>query len=184
MAGKISQFCTTFKLTNMTHQLETEEKKERPTFLLVLCILTFINTGIAAISGLIGMLGGGPSEAEQQQGRVEMAKAIDAFRKLKANYAIEIMEKLQLMLDAINNNYVFYNGVTMIVALLGAFGALEMFRGKKLGFHFYIGYCFFFTLQIYLFVSPSNIPSFLVIYNVIVSALFILMYSRNLHWMK
>lgn len=168
----------------MTTQIEQNEKQERPTLLLVLCILTFINTGIAIISGVISMLSGGPSEAEIQQNKVELAKSIDQMRQLKVDFFVELLQKLDSMLDAINSNFVFYSGVSVIVGMLGLFGALEMFRGKKMGFHFYIGYCFFFTLQIYLFAAPSSIPTIIVVYNVLVSALFIFMYSRNLHWLK
>ncbi len=41
-----------------------EENKKRPTFLLILCILTVSNASITIINGLFSLVGGKPSESE------------------------------------------------------------------------------------------------------------------------
>jgi hypothetical protein len=69
------------------------------------------------------------------------------------------------------------------VLLIGLLGALMMWQAKKLGFHLYIGYSLLAIIQIYFFVSPSDVPSFVVIWGLLMSVLFVFMYSRNLKWM-
>jgi len=165
-------------------QLENNEQEKRPTFILVLCILTFINTGITILGGISGMLKGSPSAAEIKASKVQMAQSLDQLEKLKIDYWIDVVKRLQLMTDAMYANFVAYNAVAVVVALIGVAAAALMLKGRKLGFHMYIGYSFIYILQGYLFVSAAVIPSLIVILNLTIAGLFVFMYSRNLNWLK
>lgn len=166
-------------------QLENNEKDvKRPTFLLVLCVLTFVNTGFTVLGGLMGMLQGKPSPADIKDGKVQMAQSIDQLEKLNMDYWVDVLKRLDAMTDAMYANFVAYNSVAVLVALIGAFAAFLMFQAKKVGFHAYIVYSFLYIIQGYLFISPSIMPAFVIIFNFIIAGIFVLLYSRNLSWMN
>lgn len=167
------------------NQLENnQEEAKRPTFLLVLCILTFVNTGFTILSGLSGVISGPPSSAEIKESNVQMAESISQLEKVNLDYWVDVIKRIQLMTEAIYANFIAYNAVSIVVAMVGVAAAALMLKGKKIGFHVYIGYSFLYVLQGYLFISAAVIPSFIVIINLLIASLFVLLYSRNLSWMN
>ena len=167
------------------NQLENnQEVEKRPTFLLVLCILTFVNTGITILSGIAGMISGPPSAEEVKETNVQMAETISQLEKVNLDYWVDVIKRIQLMTESMYANFVAYNAVSVFVAMIGVTAAILMLKGKKLGFHVYISYSFLYVLQGYLFISATVIPSFIVIINLSIAGLFVLLYSRNLSWMN
>ena len=167
------------------NQLENnQEEEKRPTFLLVLCILTFVNTGFTILGGISGMISGPPSKEEIRANNVELAKSIEQLEKVNLDYWVDLLKRIQFMTEAFYANFSAYNAVAILVAMAGVAAAALMMKGKKLGFHVYIGYSFLYVLQVYLFVSASVIPSFIIILNSLIAGLFIMLYSRNLNWMN
>ena len=170
----------------MTDTLDTlhEENKRRPTFLTVLCILTFITTGFNLVAGLFNVvITGRQSEEAMLEAKVQMAESVTGLKELGMTSFVDFMEKLERMTVEINDNFYMAAIVSLITVAIGLFSALKMWKGFKVGFHLYIVYNLLAIAGIYLYVSPGNIPSFVVIVNVILSAIFVFMYSRNLHWM-
>jgi hypothetical protein len=95
-----------------------------------------------------------------------------------------MMEQIGRMTVSINDNF-YANGILSIVVMVtGLIGVIKMMQGNKLGFHLYIIYSLCSIGQLYIFVSPADIPSFVVIWNLVISGVFVLMYSRNLKWLK
>lgn len=167
------------------NQLENnQEEEKRPTFLLVLCILTFLNTGITILGGISGMISGPPTKEEIRANNVELTRSIEQLEKVNLDYWIDVLKRIQLMTEAFYSNFFAYNAVAILVAMAGVAAAALMMKGKKLGFHVYIGYSFLYVLQAYLFVSAAVIPSFIVIVNLLIAGLFVLLYSRNLNWLN
>ncbi len=167
------------------NQLENnQEEEKRPTLLLVLCILTFVNTGFTVLGGLMGILSGKPSSEEIKVSKVQMAQSIDQLEKLNMDYWVDVIKRIQLMTEAMYANFVAYNAVSILVAIAGVAAAFLMLKGKKLGFHVYICYSFLYVLQGYLFVSAAVIPTFIIIINLLIAGVFVLLYSRNLNWLN
>lgn len=161
-----------------------QEQEERPSFLKVLCILSWISTGIALISGLFNLVTGPFSEEKMLEQRVDMMKSIDELKTLEMNGMAELFEKIQRMTESMNAQFYYVQTVSLIVVTIGVFGVFKMWNRSKLGFHLYIIYSLLSVLTVYLFVAPVDVPSIVVIFNLIISGIFILMYSRNLKWMK
>jgi hypothetical protein len=159
-------------------------KEERPTFLKVLCILSWISTGIALISGIINIISGPFSEEQMTDQKVEMIKSIDELRTLDMTGLADLFEKIQRMTESMNAQFYYVQFVSLIVVVLGVFGIFKMWNRSKLGFHLYIIYSLLSVLTVYLFVAPIDVPSIVVIINLVISAIFVFMYSRNLKWMK
>lgn len=161
------------------------EEEQRPRFLTVLCILTFISTGFSIVAGLYNLVFiGKKSEEAMLDAKVEMAQAIDQLREVGMTSLVDMMEKIERMSVEVNNNFYLSSLITLLTVGIGLFGAFKMWKGFKIGFHLYIIYNLLAVGAIYLYVSPGNIPSFIIIVNVILSAVFVFMYSRNLKWMK
>jgi hypothetical protein len=165
-------------------EVENDKKEKPPTFLLVLCILTFVNTGITILSGILGIIAGPPSAEEVKESNVQMAETISQLEKVNLDYWVDVIQRIQLMTESMYANFVAYNSVSVFVAIVGVAAAIMMFKGKKLGFHVYIGYSFLYVLQGYIFVSAAIIPSFIIIINLLIAGLFVLLYSRNLSWLN
>ena len=161
-----------------------QEQVERPSFLKVLCILSWISTGIGIISGFFNLITGPFSEEEMLDQKVEMIKSIDELRTMGADQFANIFEQLQRMTEAMNSQFYYVQIVSLLVVALGVFGIYKMWTRSKLGFHLYIIYSLLSVLTVYLFVAPEDVPSIVVIINLVISAIFVFMYSRNLKWMK
>jgi hypothetical protein len=162
---------------------ELKQNEKRPGLLTVLCILTFVNVGMSLFSLLASLFSGPLGEEEMTEQRVQFVKIADEMKSMNLFSFAEIFDKLQRMSESLNEHFYFNSVVSVLVLLVGLVGTLMMWQGKKLGFHLYIGYSLLAIIQIYFFVSPSDVPSFVVIWGLLMSVLFVFMYSRNLKWM-
>lgn len=163
---------------------EFQEKESRPGFLTVLCVLSFISTGLGVLAGLFNLVSGPQSEEAMTMQKVALAESMDQMEKTGMDSFASIMEQIQGMTEDINNNFYLAATINLLIVGAGLFGVIRMFQGLKIGFHIYIAYCLLSVASIYIYVSPAHIPTFVVIFNLFFSGLFIFMYSRNLRWMK
>ena len=154
-----------------------------PIFLIVLVILTLLNTGLALLGGVFSLVVGKPSEKEILASKVSMAKPIIELRKLEMDYFVDVFTKLEAINDAMYANFIMFNVLGIFIALIGAASAFMMLKRMKLGFHAYIVYSFLSILSVYAFVAPVNVPSILILTNAILAGLFVFLYSRNLKWL-
>jgi len=169
----------------MMSELEGENVRgERPGFLTVLCVLSFISLGGSIVSTLLSFVSGRQSDEEMLDAKVALVKSTSELKSLGMDSFVEMMEQLQRMADQVNENFYLALIITFIALAIGLFGVIKMWQGFKLGFHLYIGYCLLTIAGMYLYVSPANIPTMLIIWNLLISGLFIFMYSRNLKWMQ
>jgi len=149
-------------------QTTTDGAKKRPTFLTVLCILSFVAAGITVIGGIMGYL------AMAAVGG--MADAVGANME-----AMEGMESMPGMEDAMN---VMAHAKTLLivaiaVTLIALAGVIMMWKLKKNGFYLYT------AAQVIGIVTPiiiAGMASFSVM-GVIISLAFIVMYGLNLKHM-
>lgn len=160
------------------------ENEPRPGFLTVISVLSFISIGLNILFGIIAIFSGPQSKEEILDGKVEMTKSISELKKIGMDSMVEMMEKLNRMTVEVNDSFYLAGILGLLIAFLGLFGVYRMWNGIKVGFHMYIIYSLVSVVSLYLYVSPSNIPSAVIVFNLLISGLFIFMYSRNLHWMK
>lgn len=166
-------------------QLAIEDsEKRRPRFLLVLCILSFVYIGWALISGVISLMAGPMNEEEVLTFRVELTKQMSEMRELGADGVALFFEKILHMVESTNASHYAFGASNLFILGIGLLGTIWMLRGRKLGFHFYIIYSLLASVHLYFFVSAAYVPTMLIVFNILISGLFIFMYSRNLHWMK
>jgi hypothetical protein len=148
-----------FKMMEENNITENREQQKRPLLLTVLCILTFISTGLSILSSLlIPML---------------------------SNVMVEIFKMPQFQSEASPQAIMIIQagwGYYMIILLLTSFsltGALMMWNLRKNGFHFYtIANIILFYLPILWFNLPFSLAA------AFFPAAFIALYAINLKFMK
>lgn len=164
--------------------MTVEERGKRPVFLLVLCILSFVYLGFTTLSGVSGLMLGPASEEEMQDTAVQLNESIDELEQNNMESWVPTFKKIKMMTLSANKQYYPIKLVSLLVAALGIFAVMKVFQGDKLGFHLYIMYSISSVCQVYLFHSPSAVPTFMIVLEVILSGVFIAMYAVNLKWMR
>ena len=163
---------------------ERIEAEKRPGFLKAISIMSFVGIGLSLISSFAGLFSAKQTEEQLLTEKVAMSKAIKDLQELGMDSWVHFIRQLQEMNVEINEHLLLANGLSIVVGLIGLLGVIKMWNGFKVGFHIYIIYSLFSVGVIYLYVSPVNIPSIIIIFSSVLSLIWILMYSRNLHWMK
>lgn len=171
-------------MEDVLEQNEINSNEPRPGFLIVLCILSYVSMGYTFLVTLFQLLSGPASKDQMLAQKAVFMKSIRQFREVHADYLVDLFQKIIRMLEGVNQNFYFVQITTLLFAIIGVFGVVKMWKGAKLGFHVYIIYSILFIVQYYFILSPANIPSLIIITNIIVSGVFVFMYSRNLHWLK
>lgn len=169
---------------NMENLTNDQKEKKRPTFLLVLSILSFTTIGLALLGNLGTLLKGPFNENEMETIMAESLSSLQPFIDSGMDNLSNTIEKILKMQEYINSNFYTHNLVTLLGLIIGLLGVIFMLKSKKTGFHLYIIYNIISVTSIYLSVPAGEVPTIVVITNVIFSGLFIFFYSRNLHWMK
>lgn len=163
---------------------QVEQPKKRPVFLTVLCILTLVSTGFSVL-GLIANLAMGPqSPDELEKSTAEGMVMVNQLNDTGSHFMADQIEKLIHSGSYTNDSFYLILSVNFLTVALGLGGAILMLRGRKLGFHSYILYSILSILSIYIAIPVSEVPTFIILFGIIFSGLFIFMYSRNLHWLK
>jgi hypothetical protein len=160
------------------------ELSKRPQGLMILLVLTFINTGSSIFFGLLTVLFFKPTAADLKKERLDMAKSIVELKEVGLNSLVDLLERVQAMTEALNDYFIETNVVNIVIALLGATSAYFMLKRNQLGFHGYIIYNLLASGSIYFFISPALIPSVILIVNLCISLVFVLLYARHLPWIK
>ena len=169
---------------------EVQMNPKRPKFLAVISILSFVNIGFSMLTSIFGILGGKPSAEELEAAKLQFAESHEKLdtlaqsEKVDMSYWSEILTKLEIMSDNMYANFVSYNGLILLVSIFALIAVFLMYTGKKIGFHLYIGYCFLYVIQSYFFTTPSDVPTFVIVLNVLYGGIWVYLYSRNLKWMK
>ncbi len=133
-----------------------ESKPQRPQLLSILCILTFIGSGL----GIAGFL----------MVTLNYEATMEALKVLYAD-----MPEAQFLLEAPREFFL----ISMLLSAFSLVGALLMWQLRKTGFHFYTSAQIInLALPLIYFGGESN-P----IFNIIFTALFVYLYARNLRFM-
>lgn len=169
----------------MSEFIEQENYNEkRPTQLLVIAILSFVYMGWGILSNLSALASGPMDQEDLTQMKAEVLKNTEQFKEMDAEWAINFMKQMVHYYETINKNHNMNILTTFLIIFIGVAGVVMMLRRMKLGFHIYIIYSFLASVQMYLFVSPNSFSNTMVILSLIFSGIFILLYSRNLNWLK
>ncbi len=144
-------------MENLNFPQITESQKKRPDLLTILCILTFIGSGMAAFSNLFIYL------------------SFDEVMNILGEFEIDFPEFKMIMSGGKKfflTGFIFY---TISLA-----GAMQMWKLRKIGFHLYTGAQVFILLLPLVLIENFQF-SFL---SLFVTAAFIIAYASNLKYMS
>ncbi len=165
------------------HQLMEQEDK-RPTFLLVLCILSFVSIGFSFLGNISALFSGPIPADELEKIMASSLKMVTALQDSGNTDVSNLLEKAIRTQEYINLNFYQHTIITLLSLIVGFIGVFLMFNKSKRGLHYYILYNIITVLLIYVSVPLSEVPTFMVMTNLFICVLFVYLYSRNLHWMK
>ena len=137
----------------------TEAKDKRPNLLIILCILTFIGSGLNAFSNLMVFI----------------------FFDASMKFAAEMVKAFKLPgMELFLNAKPVYFAVSALINALSLAGAIRMWQLRKQGFHFYtVAQILVILAPMYFFRLPS--PDF---FSILLSGVFVLLYSSTLKKMS
>lgn len=163
---------------------ERQEKNKRPVLLTVLCILTFIWVGFGILAVLFSIIGGPPSADEIDAAYNQLIQMAGEMRDKQIDWLADAIEQSAEVSVYQQHRYWSVLSVNALIAGTGFIGTLFMFKGKRLGFHLYIVYNLLSVGGAFL-IAPTHMVSMAsVIMNLIISGLFVFLYSLNLKWMN
>ena len=166
--------------------LETENNnKKRPTFLVVLAVLSYISLGIGGI-GLLFTLISGPNSLEQmEQQEAQLYESIEMMNDAGMDDFVRIIETASQQAKYINNEVFYsYNILNLIALIIGFLGVFLMMKLKRVGFHLYVAYSLLPVIIMYAMIPMNLIISASIIITVILSAIFCVLYGLNLKHME
>ena len=161
-----------------------QEPAKRPVLLTVLCILSFIVVGFGLLGVLLSLLGGEPSVEQIERSYNQMMQLASDNRDQNVIFLAELLEQMAEMTSYQQHHYWSVLMVNALTMGTGFAGVLFMFRGRKLGFHLYIIYNLLSIGGSFLIVPSHMIPMVSVIMNLVLSGIFVFLYSLNLKWMN
>jgi len=150
------------------------KKEERPTFLTVLCVLSFIGNGLGLFQGAMGLLMVGIWS--------QMFKAL--------NRSSKGMGQAQVEVENVFNSITWFSLMFIVASVLCLIGAILMWKLKKSGFVLYVlGQCLPVIGTLFLFGFMFSGPAvgfgvLISIFSTIFPIAFVIMYGLNLKHLK
>jgi hypothetical protein len=137
----------------------TDAKEKRPNLLTVLCILTFIGSGLNAFSNLMVFI----------------------FFDTSMAFAAELVKAFKLPgMELFLNAKPIYFAATAVINALAVAGAIRMWQLRKHGFHIYtVAQILVILAPMYFFRLPG--PDF---FSILLSGVFVMLYSSTLKKMS
>jgi len=154
-------------------QTNAVQENKRPTFLTVLCILTFVGVGISIVTSIISMLTVSAASAMLDTA-TSMANATGTEMDNVTNTAVSAANSLA-------KNGMIYYILLIVLALVCLVGAVMMWKMKKTGFYIYVvGELAPVILPFIFFGGFGILGGFAMVLGLIFPIAFIIMYGLNL----
>lgn len=160
-------------------------KPERPTFLTVLCILTFVVSGYFFVQSLIGIFVNSSMDMTSfNEVTEQLYESMEEMEGEQRVFMQRLIDGMQITVNAVIENAVSLGIFEMITSLLGILGAVLMFRLNKKGYYLYI------IAKIIGVVAPLAIIGVNILtislygFIAIIGILFIVLYGVNLKYMR
>lgn len=169
----------------MTELVENNENNDkRPTMLMVVSIMSLVHMAWSLLKNIQSFFSGPMNKDEIESYKVEVTKSINSIQDVSITWLEDLLRSTIEMVESVNAHHTLNVLTGIFILFIGIAGVLLMFNRRKVGFHTYIIYSFLASVQVYLFVSPSLLSNMLVIFSLIISGIFVLLYGLNLKWMK
>jgi hypothetical protein len=161
------------------------QKPDRPTFLTVLCILTFVVSGYFFVQSLIGIFVNNSMDTTAfNEVIAELYESMEEMEGQEQAFMQKIIDGMQVTVNAVIENAVSLGIFEMLTSVLGILGAVLMFRLNKKGYYIYI------LAKIVGVIAPLAIIGVNVLtlslygFIAVIGILFIVLYGVNVKYMR
>ncbi|MBI4930332.1 MAG: hypothetical protein HY841_06185 [Bacteroidetes bacterium] len=161
---------------------QTTTGPKRPTFLTVLCILTYVGVGLGIVMSVVAWWGMHAAQA--------MMDATSSMAEGMTEAAGTDMSSIPGMGDAMAeaNAAIKWANVTLIVSIVGALlclvGALQMWKLKKMGFFIYVVGELAPVIATAVLLGGSAFGGMSLVMGAVFPVLFVILYGLNLKHMS
>lgn len=157
-------------------------KPQRPTFLVVLCILTFIGSGWSILSNLFSLFTGSILDSNMQ---IEQYSEMigDIENGGTSSFISSILNSTMDILQVTASHALEINTMQFVLGLISLLGAVLMFQLRRLGFYLYTAAQILTLFILPYFAGFSPLVVFLMLWSALFSLAFIIMYAVNLKYM-
>lgn len=154
------------------------EQIKRPTFLTVLCILSFIGIAASLFNAIKTILVPEKiiAKAEQAQLMMEEMGSQSGF--------LGQLSQLGQMHPAVLDNLVLLSIVSLVLSLVLLFGIIKMWTLRKMGYYVYVSVKVLGFIIPYIIIRENFLSGIALVISVFFTLLFILFYGLNLKAMK
>lgn len=155
-----------------------QEPKKRPTFILVLAILSWIYVGIGLVSGLINSLTPKDTQMESLDNAIEVYQDMD---EEIMPYKYDMIEFMEITKE----NYKLNSLLQVILFLIEGLGVFMMFNLHRRGFWIYtLSQVGFLSLILIFFPMGNVMTIFSFVFMLFIVLLFEILYAVNLKHMS
>lgn len=162
---------------------EQQNKLQRPTFLLVLCILTFIGSGWGVLSNLFSIFTAGMMNGSMQMEQYStMVGDMDnsGASSFMSGFLNSSMEVLKVTAAHAREIAV----MQLVLSIISLLGAILMFQLRRLGFYLYVAAQILALFVLPYFAGFSTLIVIGMVWSAFISAVFIILYSLNLKYLR
>lgn len=113
---------------------------QRPTFLTVLCVLTFVVSGYYFLSNVIGLFTAGTIESMQWgELAMQLDKAMESADTGTQQFMSKLMTDIVAVMEALEAHIYLVLSLAALASALSLLGAYLMFQLRRAGFYIYAG---------------------------------------------
>ncbi|MBK7129394.1 MAG: hypothetical protein IPM74_07225 [Crocinitomicaceae bacterium] len=157
-------------------------KEKRGGALKVYAILSWIYIGLTALGLLMSMATGPMSVEELEQSKVILMESWD--EETIQLIGTDLLNEMVLRLDIANEKHYLILGFNFAIVVLGFYGVLQMFQLKKTGYYFYLAYSALPAIVEIMHFGTGTLAIFNIIFGLLVSGIFCLLYGLQLKRMQ
>lgn len=161
---------------------EKQNSPVRPTFLLVICILTFIGSGWSVLSNLFSIFTSGMMDSSLQMeqysnmmGNIE-GSASSSFLTGFLNSSMEVLQATAAHAREIAV-------MQLVLSVISLLGGIMMFQLRRFGFYLYTAAQILALFVLPYFAGFSTLVVIGMLWSAFISLIFIILYAVNLRYM-
>jgi hypothetical protein len=160
---------------------DEQQPKQRPTFLTVLCVLSWISAGWTAMSSIISLATMGSSVEKLQK---SMSDVDDAAQEEMPSFFETILSGSQDLIQDTINNFTLINSSQVVLYLAQVYAVYLMFNLQKKGFYLYAFVQATLLILPMTYMTMNSVMMIGLAFSSFLTLAFIIMYAVNLKHMK
>ncbi len=161
--------------------------KEAPGHLRFIAILSLMNIGYSLFANVLNFMNGPQSKEQVRKMKADIyaqATQAEEIGGTATDWVVDMTDKMAKMVEYTNANFTLNAISSIVILIIGLVGVLFMLQRRIVGFHLYIIYSLAAVGQVYIIAPAGDVPTFMIGTNLLIAAMFVLMYARHHKWIQ